>query len=758
MKSIKVFMLTLAAAATAFAAPATAEEGMFVLPELKGALPWNQLKKVGLELDAKGIQRLAPAIAKVAHGGTGSFVSPQGLLVTNHHVAYMCLAALSAQKEHWGLLDKGYYAKTQNDELPCPGYDLQVVVETKDVTADVVKAGAKQRKLKKRLEAKRLEAAKIAAKCMKDTGDFCTVKSYGGGLKWYLNRYKNIRDVRLVYAPPKSMGFFGGDTDNWRYPRHTPDFSFLRAYVGKDGKPAPYAKDNVPFRPAAYLKVSTEGVNKGRIVMVLGFPGRTMRFYTSPDVEFYVKHQAPLKKELFGKLLKVVEKAMDIDAVSKARYASMRNMLANAAKYYADSLKKAQEAKLLEHKLKDEAALKARLPKDKQADFDRKLNEIKKIYEKTIKVYPGFYDVAIMTYVVPGMRAAYYLARWNRVKKISSIKRKDDLFKDKNLYRVKGYLDKLELKAWPRADKEVMYFLLSRLSKDDPKSPVLRYLGKMVKRQMRAMRKKAKARMMSLQDYYRYTLAAPYTKDPLRQAIDILYGRTSIVAWSTSEEEAARARRIRKAYYELKAGKLRKVADPLIQFAVFVDKYIYDMEEKQLWDQAYRIPFNLRPDFVKEFLHPAYYDANFTLRLTYGLVKDYTSSENGKTYPYLTGLKGMLAKYDAHHGKGEFSLPVSFLNVARKPYSGRWVDKNIGDVPLDFTATLDTTGGNSGSPVIDGKGRLVGLLFDGTPESILSDWYYNTQQRSICFDIRFTFYMMEEWTHADRLLHELGLK
>ncbi|MBU1537666.1 S46 family peptidase, partial [Myxococcota bacterium] len=402
---------------------AYAAEGMYVPIELQKKLDFTKLKKLGLTLDAKGIERLVPAIIKVAHGGTGSFVSKTGLLVTNHHVAYGCIAALSSTRKHWGILKKGYYAEKITDEIPCPGYDLMVVAEISDVTSQVHSVVKPKMTITKKLKAMRIKAEQLAEECAKKTGLHCEVKPYSGGAMYYLNKYMKITDVRLVFAPPSDLGKFGGDVDNWRYPRHTADFTFLRAYVSRKGVGVPFELANVPYQPKVFLKISNNHNPLGKINLVLGFPGRTNRFESSYSAKFQAEYATPLKRDIYGKIFQYLKSSISSHKLSKAKYASMIAGLANAEKYYQDSAKSMIQHKLVANKIVQENAIRSRLKGKDTKEYASLLSEIDSIFTKTKKFYKRYLLLSVMTRILPSVRGSFYIARWNRIKDQKSVER-----------------------------------------------------------------------------------------------------------------------------------------------------------------------------------------------------------------------------------------------------------------------------------------------------------------------------------------------
>jgi hypothetical protein len=729
---------------------AEADEGMYLLYEAD-KLDLAALKKRGLNLSVKQLQGLAPAIVQMNRGGTGSFVSAQGLIVTNHHVAYGCLARLDATT-HKGIMKRGHVARSRQTEVGCPGYDLLAVLEVKDVTRQVLKVVRPRMKPEKRATAIRIQKRRIEAACQ--SGRICDVDALNGGAGYVLSAYKRIKDVRIVYAPPKSLGKYGGDVDNWRYPRHTADFTFLRAYVSPSGKGVSYDQRNVPYKPRAYLKVATTGVRRGQFNMVLGFPGRTMRHATHARAKYFSERVLARRVKLFGELLKVLPKK----GLDGRRYQGMDSRLNNGLKYYADSIKQFARFKLLARKKRQQAAWQRRI--DASPALKKKhgklLGRFDAIYHRLGQIRDKLTVLRYMPYLVSSLRTAVDLVRWSKQRRVKDIAREGERYRDKNIYRVYRGSRTLEQRTTVVGEKALLLRFL-RHAHDLPKTQKLdsvSWLWTRGRAELRRLRKRARRKPFA-QIYAQATRGARPQTDPLAAAVDLMYGTTRLYAHDVTDKKAvgkAVARRTR--LFKASARRIQRTRDPLLRFAVRLVREMDRMKKGPL--RAYEKVLGpiLRPLLVTRVIRPKYWDANFTVRLSYGTVKDYTESKTGKRWRYLSRLTWLVKK-----GKGAFPfyVPPRLKAVYKKRDFGRWKDPVIQDVPINFTTTLDTTGGNSGSPVLNGKGELIGLLFDGTPESILSDWQYlEKAQRSICLDIRFALFLAEKVDNARSLLKELG--
>ena len=742
--------LPLLALAFLLAAPAAAEEGMYPLDSL-GPRVMDAMKAHGLTLDAKALKQLSLAVVQVAGGGTGSFVSPKGLVVTNHHVAYGCLARLDAMDEHKGILDAGYVAADRSKELSCPGYYFLILEDVRDITGDVRKAGKKKKDWHERFEAERLKKEALVAKCQNSGAYVCEAKDFDGGAVVKLMVYTRLRDVRLVYAPEAAIGKYGGDIDNWMYPRHTGDFSFLRAYVAPGGEATGYAVENIPYAPKAHLQVSTEGVTKGDLTLVMGYPGSTSRFASAAGARQYISRMIPWRLKAYGELLKLLEGlATAYDTVGR-KYAGLIAGLNNATKYYGQLEEGFATADLVAKKDEAELQHKGSLKGRDTEDYAALTAEMDRIYA----ALDGYYDpltlLERMLYVgSSSLGFAHTLVRWGVEKQKPDMERKEERFKEKNRHRLAETSDRLELSADLRAEAAILtYWFKAAMALPETQRPraVVRLLETVAEIP-------GDLGEQTLQEGQERTVAwtdAYVPPEPEALAAWFLLRSSRLVSWDKAGTDAAKARRT--AWLDLDGPAIAAIDDPLVAFARDLDTDYQALKEGPYREVEERLSTELKRTWVRLMGAP-YPDANFTLRLTWGLVKDYHETATGKDHRYVTDLSGVLAK---ETGEWPFIVPAKLKAAAKDP--GPWKDATIGDVPVNFTATLDTTGGNSGSPVLDGKGRLVGLLFDGTPESILSDWQYDdTDQRSICVDIRYALFLADKVHGAQGLLEELGVR
>ena len=616
------------------------------------------------------------------------------------------------------------------------------MVDVRDVKQEVLSAVKPKMGWAARFEAIRLKREDLVEACEKDGQHVCEVAPLDGGAGFTLSVYRRIRDVRLVYAPPEALGKFGGDVDNWMFPRHTADFSFLRAYVAPDGSAAPFARGNVPLRTPSHLSLSRRGVGEAAFVAIEGFPARTSRHAASPAVRFYRDVQLPSAIGLLRGMGGVVAGQREASADARRKYASLDYGVQNSLKYYEMSQRGFTRFRTLERKLEAEKELRARLADDEQRRrrMDELLAEMGKVlgrYQRVVLRYAALSRLVGMG--CPSLRVTHDIARWTREKQKPNRMRKEERYKDKNVYKIKEASERLDREIALPVEQALLLYILREGEKlapaERPRSTAA------LLRWARAEEKRKGARQRAA--------------DPLARAVELLYARTRLLAHSDKPDELALAAKLRAELLDAKPAAVKAHPDPLIRYAREVEAELHVLREGPVKEKDEYLEATLQPAWVEEVLRPDYPDANFTIRLTYGSVRDYRSSETKKNHRYMSTLSELLAK---DRGKEPFLVPPWLKAAFPARLASPFVDRAVRDIPVNFTATVDTTGGNSGSPVLDDHGRLVGLLFDGTPESILSDWQFlQGEQRSICLDIRFALYLASVQNNA-RLLAELGLR
>jgi len=727
MKSIS---LTLLAASLAAAGVAQANEGMWMPKQLPQIA--KDLRATGLAIDPNKLQDLTtfPMGAVVSLGGcTASFVSPQGLVVTNHHCAYGSIQYNS--KPERDLIKNGFYAATLADELPAaPGSRVLVTVDMKDVTAQVLNAKTLALAGKARTDAIEAAEKSIVAACEADKGHRCNVYPFFGGLQYQLIKQLEIRDVRLVHAPADMVGRFGGDTDNWMWPRHTGDYSFYRAYVGPDGKPADYSKDNKPYQPKYHLKIASSPLNDGDFVMVTGYPGRTNRHRLPREVDFTFGWEQKAVVAAMGESIDLIkaETAGRRDAEIKmaARMQGLNNYYKNRqgqqASYDGSDIlaRKTAAFDQLKAWVNADAKRKERYGADIAAT-DSLLGEREAIAKAEYLL--GFSTPSMLG----SARQLYQLAQ-ERTK--PDAERKSG-YQDRDLARLRAGLQQLDRRYDEQTDKRLVAHFLAK------------YLAQ-------------PAGTLNAALLNAWGLKAGQDEASIRARLDVVYAASKLADTST-----------RMGWLDKDVAAFKASDDAFIKMAValYEDDRAREDRDKELagkLQKAYAGTQQAMIDFHASRGEVVYPDANSTLRISFGKVqgRDHGGADGTAWTPFTT-LRGIVekAKGPGQPGSDEFNAPAEQLAAIKAKQYGNYYVKSLDSVPVNFLATLDTTGGNSGSPVLNKNAELVGLLFDGTLDAVISDWDYNPKNvRSIVLDARYMLWQMSVVDKATRVLQEMGVK
>ncbi|WP_289007663.1 S46 family peptidase [uncultured Idiomarina sp.] len=703
---------------------AAADEGMWMpkqLPEIA-----DKLKAAGLTIDPNDISKLTefPAAAIVSLGGcSASFVSPDGLVATNHHCAYNSIAHNSTPDND--LLANGFLAKDLSAEVPAaPGSRIFVTKAVDEVTNKVIDAKVTELTGKARLDAIEDNQKALVAECEEDEGHRCTVAAYYGSLEYYLIKQLEIKDVRLVHAPASGVGKFGGDTDNWMWPRHTGDYSFLRAYVSPEGESADYSEDNVPYKPDYHLTIASEGLEEGDFVMALGYPGRTNRHRLPSEVKETFEWSYPKTVEQFQDSLDIIARETADDKDAELKYASRVAGLNNYLKNRQGMLDSFANSDLLERKQQEHKKLTEWVNSDrtKKALYADGLNTIDTLLQQRHKKSRADYQLNNATpRLLSVARAVHRLAQEGTK---PDAERKAG-YQERDIPRFESYLAGMDRNFDAKVEKALDLHNLSS------------YMA-----QPKSERDAAFDKAMGLRD--------GMSKDELSALIDGWYESTSLLD-----------RDNRMALLEFGPEQFEQSEDPFVKAAVAL--YPSDLEDEKKSEelsgkiqQAYADYMRAKIAFMQSKGEAVYPDANSTLRITYGNVagRDH-GTEDGNAWAPFTTLRGVTEKAT---GEGEFNAPEEQLKAIEAGDFGPYEKADLNSVPVNYLATLDITGGNSGSAVLNHKGEFVGLAFDGTLDSIISDWDFNLENtRSIQVDTRYMLWQMEYVDHADNLLKELGV-
>ncbi|KRA52168.1 dipeptidyl-peptidase 7 [Pseudoxanthomonas sp. Root65] len=699
---------------------AHAGEGMWVpqqLPEIAGPL-----KKAGLKLSPQQLSDLTgnPMGAVVALGGcTASFVSPNGLVVTNHHCAYGAIQLNSTAENN--LIKNGFNAPATTDEVSAgPNARVFVLDEITDVTKDaqaaIASAGNDPLARTKALEA---FEKKLIADCEADAGFRCRLYSFSGGNTYRLFKNLEIKDVRLAYAPPGSVGKYGGDIDNWMWPRHTGDFAFYRAYVGKDGKPAAFSKDNVPYRPKHWLQFADKPLGEGDFVMVAGYPGSTNRYALAAEFDNTAAWTYPTIARHYKQQIAMVQEAGKKNADIQVKYAATMASWNNTSKNYDGQLEGFKRIDAAGQKQREEAAVLAWL-KGQGAKGQPALDAHAKLLalleqNKTTRERDLTLAMFNNTAMVGSATQLYRLA----IEREKPNAERESGYQERDLPAIEGAQKQLERRYVAAMDRQLQEYWLNQY-----------------------ITLPANQRVAAVDTWLGGNDAAA-----VKRALDRLAG----TQLGSTDERLKWFAADRKAFEASK--------DPAIQYAVAVMPTLLQLEQERKTRAGENLaarPVYLQAlaDYKKsqgEFVYP---DANLSLRITFGNVMGY-APKDGVEYTPFTTLEGVVAK---ETGEDPFDSPKALLDaVAAKRYGGL-EDKRLGSVPVNYLSDLDITGGNSGSPVLDAHGKLIGLAFDGNWESVSSNWVFDPKMtRMIAVDGRYLRWIMQEVYPAPQLLTEMGV-
>lgn len=697
---------------------ARADEGMWLLPLLQ-KMNAEAMKDLGCRLTPEQIysingSSIKDAIVHFGGGCTGEIISDNGLVITNHHCGYSYIQALSSPEHNY--LEDGYWAMNNKQELPAAGLSVTFLQSMTDVTDALNSAYDKALKANKKI-ANKEEIAKAAFNSMADAleqkaesdNPHCTarVTSFYNSNVYYLIIYKTYRDVRFVGAPPASMGKFGGETDNWMWPRHTCDFSMFRVYAGKDNEPAEYSEDNVPYTPVKSLEISLKGMDDGDFAMIMGYPGTTRRFQTA----------AQLKSMLATNDIRIGARTVRQDIMWDARMADPVVNLQYANKYASSSNAWKKYIGMRESFAKLNIIGRE---EQKEADFLSWVNSNKKRAAQ--------YGNAIAQ-IEEGVNASA------RAEQASAL--------------INESIGNIEILGFASNFNSIMNRALR--GNDDINAAIDQATASVVARFKDYNEALDRKEAVALINFYRENVKAGdeiklLNADIMTMDVEAfvkdLFDRTAF----TSEEKMKSF----KSAAEI-------LSDPAIEFLVAIQQKGSEITPAA---RAYagQIAEGSKA-FTKGLLEwksdePSYPDANSTMRLTYGSVKSY-SPKDGVLYKHYTTLKGVIEKEDPDNY--EFRVPAGLKTIYENKDFGQYANKN-GELPTCFLINCDITGGNSGSPVMDADGRLVGLAFDGNWESMSSDIMFEPDlQRCICVDIRYVFLLMDKFGGAGYLLNEMKI-
>jgi hypothetical protein len=700
-----------------FSLAVRADEGMWMPHQMKEL----NLARLGLQMDPDSLFKkdgtgLMSAVVNLGVG-TGEFVSPDGLILTNHHVAFGAIQRASSKEKDY--LEQGFLAVTRAEEIPAQGYTADVLLGYQEVTSEIAKSispGMSYIQIYYAIEKAQKE---LVAEAEKEGPDIrATVASMYSGNQYYLFRFKRLKDVRLVYAPPQDLGNFGGEVDNWMWPRHTCDFSFLRAYVDKEGKGADYNAGNIPYHPKSFLKISREGVKEGDFTFVMGYPGRTSRNLTSSELEF---DQESLRRRLsdFKDIIAFYEKAGQGNRDIEIKYASlvkglhnseknMQGKLEGMDKYDLSGKKEAAEREFSEWIGQDPAG---RRP---YADILGRISDFMPRYadftwkNNTLNGLTGFGGSTLLS-------QAYLIFRTVEERQKPDGER-EPAYQDRNLPYIKQGIQLAERGYDLPTDRTFFKHQLKKMLSLPADQIPAAFQG----------------------------LRAKKSEAAVDEYVEGLYNSTIL----SSPEK-------RLELLGLGPVDLARLQDPMIQLASDLEKELKGRREegKALGQERAELKKIYERALLEKNQGRFAPDANGTIRFTHGLVEGYSPRDAVRYLP-LTTLKGVIEK---DTGEPPFRVPKGLKALYKTRDFGPYKDARLDDVACCFLNTTNVTGGNSGSPTLNARGEQVGIIFDMTYESVIGDYLVIPElQRSISVDIRYVLFVTEKFCGAGSLIKELG--
>ncbi len=683
----------------------------------------DELKRLGLAIDPALLSdpksSLLASIVNL-NGCSASFVSKDGLVVTNHHCAVGALQKNSTPTEN--LLDTGMLAKTRAEERSSgPSSRLSVLSKMTEVTERVRPELEKVKDDKARtLQLEKLQKELVASCEQGRPSVRCGFVSLYAGLRYFVIETLEIRDIRIVYAPPESVGDFGGEIDNWRWPRQSGDVAFFRAYVGKDGMPADYSTDNVPYQPTAFLKLASTPLQEGDLALVAGYPGHTSLLAPAVEMEQIQSKVYPEQLAMFDAYLALIAELSKGDPELAIKATGRRRGFDNYRTKHLGELEGMQRAKLLELKLAEEKALQAFIAADpaRSQKFGSVIGDIRARYAEEEKTREP--DTALeREFLLPRLVfAAYRIARMADERQKPDAER-DPSYQERNFPRLRDDLKAIPQSFHPKLDRGYLKLALQR---DRARPPERRTPA------------------------FELIAGKDASDAQIDAAIAKLYDTTKLA------DEKLRLDLFEKAT----PATLARHPDPIVRLMTKLYPHLRAVDDRRKRFGGRLLL--LEPRYLEALLAfkggAVAPDANSTLRIAYGTVKKAPPGEPGSNIGAFTSLASMVAK---NTGKEPFNAPERLLKAAPRGPRSRFAEASIKDVPVDFMTDLHITNGNSGSATLNAKGELVGLAFDGTYESVASDWVFSPTTRSIHVDLRYVLFLLQEVEHADALLAELGV-
>ena len=690
MKFIKILLLFITL-------QVSAQQGGMWIPSLLEGMNEQEMANLGSKLTAKDIydvnnSSLKDAIGHFNGGCTSEVISPKGLILTNHHCGYSQIQSHSSLENDY--LKDGFWAMSLEEELPNPGLFIEFIVRIEDVTTQVLNGVTEDMTEKEKQSAISKNSNALEAEVQKEAWQDTKIKSFYKGTQYFLFVTERFNDIRLVGAPPSSIGKFGSDTDNWVFPRHTGDFSMFRIYADKNNRPAEYSKDNVPYKPKHFLPISLDGIEEGDFTMVFGFPGTTDEYLPAVAIEHITKAYNPSNIAIREAALKVIDAKMKESDEVRIKYASKQARIANAWKKWIGENLGIEKSNAIEERRAFEATFKKALKeKGLETKYGNILPEFDVLYENFADINikrRSFIEVFLVTNELMNMTFRTYQFE-------QAIKNNPDIF-DKAKASIEGTITGIHKNYDVNVDKGVFE---------------------------------------SVMPFYTNNVDVSIYNNTAFTSLD-----TALKLFEGTPEEVIEKLNNDPAY---------AYAKPMID--EFYNTINPEFEAKN--EPITALQTEYMTALMKALPNERYFpDANGTLRVTYGQVRGY-SPRDAVYYSPVSYLDGVIEKYIP--GDYEFDVPQKLIDLYEAKDYGPYADAN-GKVPVCFLGTNHTTGGNSGSPTIDAHGNLIGLNFDRVWEGTMSDMYYDPEIcRNIMVDLRYVLFIVDKYAGAKHLIDEMEL-
>ncbi|MCK5774934.1 MAG: S46 family peptidase [Bacteroidales bacterium] len=698
-----------------------AHEGMWI-PLFLGEYNEAQMKEMGLKINAEDIysinnSSLKDAIVIFGGGCTGELISDQGLLLTNHHCGYGAIQEHSSIDHDY--LTNGFWAMNKGEELPNPGLTVTFLKQMSEVTEEVLKGVKADMTEKDRADLVKENIKVLKEANAMDNGVKVVIKPFFMGNRYFMFFYEVFKDIRLVGAPPSNIGKFGGDTDNWMWPRHTGDFSMFRIYANENNEPAEYSKDNVPYKPKKHLEISLKGVEKDDFTFVYGYPGRTQEYLISDKVKMITEAENPIKIKLRGIRLDVMKSAQNNDAKVRIQYARKVASIANGWKKWQGENKGIKRMDAINNKLILENEMQSWLGEHHEMNekYGHIIGDYRELYDELtpLMVQYQYYREAGM-----GIEVVSFASRFKKLIKQLNDKETEEVVISEEKEKLKTLMDKFYKNYYEPIDKMIALRLLEEY-----------YVGlneEHLPSEFEMIKKKYKH---DFKKYVNHLFEKSIFVD--QEALTNLLSKSDKKILKTLQKDPAfkMAASLNEKYNEIK-----------------IETVALTSNLKALDRKYMQMQMDYQPN---KLFYP---DANFTLRIGYGKVDSYTPRD-AVEYVHFTTLKGIIEKDNPEIY--DYMVEKKLKELYQEKDYGQYANKN-GDMNVCFTASNHTTGGNSGSPVFNAYGHLIGINFDRNWEGTMSDIVYDPDQcRNITLDIRYCLFVVDKFAGASHLIEEMSL-